>query len=195
MASAAGSTWCCAPWPCAWVCRLPAACGGTVARPRFEHRQHGAQCRSQRLDLAGTEAARQLALVERQHAASMLEGGDAGARESHQPAASIGRIRDLLDEAAGGEIRQRLSHRLLAHLDAPRQLTGPHAVDGEMRQQAHQRRGEHTRPGLAIHLGLRDLVEQARALEEQRTKTGADGGRAAGHAGILSRPGQLVKVS
>ncbi len=125
----------------------------------------------------------------------MLEGGDAVARESHEPATSIDGIGDLFDEAASGEIGERLSHRLLADVDATRQLGGPHAVDGEVRQQPHQRRGEHTRPGLAIHLGLRDLVEQTRALEEQRAKTRADGGRAASHAGILPCADQLVKLS
>lgn len=123
----------------------------------------------------------------------MVERGDALACEPHEAAASIGGIGNLLDEAASGEIRQRLADGLLADVDAPGQLGGPHAVDAEVRQQAHQRRREHARRGFAVHLGLRDLVEQARAFEEQRTETGTDGGRAASHALMVPRAGNLVK--
>jgi hypothetical protein len=40
-----------------------------------------------------------------------------------------------------------------------------------MRQQAHQRRSEEPAPRLPVDLGLRDLVQQPGAFEEERAKS------------------------
>jgi hypothetical protein len=114
----------------------------------------------QRLEARLTDAASECGFVEAEHGVAVVERRQARWREPHETGAGVGRV----DEG--------LSHRLLADLDPPGDFSGPDALGCQVRQQSHQCRRQHAGAGLAVHLGLGDVVEQAGAFEEHRPEAG-----------------------
>ena len=98
-------------------------------------------------------------------------GGLAHRGQPHQTSAAIGGVRHELDELHRLQAGQRLADCLFGNVDAPRQIRRPYAFPRQMRQQAHQRRRQEPAPRLPVDLGLRDLVQQPGAFEEERAKS------------------------
>ena len=113
----------------------------------------------------------------------MIVRGCSGLGQANQPGTAVGGVGHKLDQTAGRQVRDRLTDGLLADVHATRELGRPDAIAGQVRKKAYQRRGQHPAASLPVHFGLRDLVQQAGALEQHRTKVRRRLVTGSGHVG------------
>jgi hypothetical protein len=151
--------------------RYARCCRSSLHAPLLQHRQQRRQAFRNCGNRCRPEPGRELTGVEREHAVTVRVGGLARRCQPHQTSAAIGGVRHELDELHRFQACEGLADCLFGDVDTPRQIRRPDAFPRQMRQQAHQRRRQEPAPRLPVDLGLRDLVQQPGAFEEERAKS------------------------